>query len=112
LLTRTAVTAALLTWSLVKHKKIIIHVFVDLHDCCVVSTSICVVGCTEYCNKRFVVGPIITSHDNLMSARNKHKPVFMIELLGHISAEYISCSSLWNTPARPRVIGLGRVRPK
>lgn len=82
--------------------------FVYLHNCCFISTSVAVVRRWEYSHYISFLGPIIAVHNKLMSSSNKFEVVCMIKLLRNVLTKSISSSSRWDTPTAPVV----RIRPQ
>jgi len=77
----------------IEDQEIIIHIFIHLHDTCLVCASVTVVRCREDSDDVLIVTPIETIHDELMCARNKLQIVHMIELLRNVLSESVSGTS-------------------
>ena len=65
----------------IKYKEIVVHVFVYLHDACLVGTAIAVVRCREYGNDVLIMTPVEAVHHELVRARYQFQVIDMVELL-------------------------------
>jgi len=87
------------SWCRVKDQEIMVHLLINLHDTCFVSTPVAVVRCREDSDNRFVMTPIVPVHHQLMRPRNEFKIICVIEVLRDVLAKCEACTSRRNTPA-------------
>jgi len=64
--------------------------FVDLHDSSLVAATVAIVGSTEDGDHVLIVTPVVTLHDQLVSARDERQPVMVIELLGNVLTKRVA----------------------
>ena len=96
------------SWGWVKLQEWVLEGIVQLHDWCLVSTSVAIIGCWEDCDHVSIMWPIVSLHNQLMCPWNQGQPVWMVECLGYILSKGISCSSWRDSPASSVI----RIRPK
>jgi|LauGreDrversion4_2_1035121.scaffolds.fasta_scaffold159985_2 hypothetical protein len=53
----------------VENEEIVIHVFVNLHNTCLISTSVAVIWRRKDCHDMFIMTPVVAAHHKLMCAR-------------------------------------------
>ena len=88
------------------HLQIILHKFVDLHNCRLITASVAVIGGWEDSHDVSLVRPVVAIHDELMGASNARQVIRVVELLGDVLTKTVAGASWWNTPAAS-VIGVG-----
>jgi len=93
------------SWCRVELNECILHLFVKLHDCSLISASITIVGSTKNRHDVSFMAPVVALHDKLMSSSDKSKSVVVVELIRNILAEGISSASRRKTPSRS-IIGI------
>jgi hypothetical protein len=97
----------------IKSEEVSFHVLIHLHYSCFVSASVAVVRSREDCYDMLIVGPIITSHDQLVSSSDEFEVIRSVELLGHILSKSIASSSRRDSPSclligiRPKKVAHG-----
>lgn len=64
--------------------------FVDLHDCSLITASVAVVWSREDGDNILLVTPVITVHDQLMSTSNQSETICSIELLADVLAKRVT----------------------
>jgi len=85
----------------------ILQMLVNLHNGCLVTTSVAIVWCTEYGYHISILAPIVSLHHQLMCTCYQCQTIIMIESFRDILSECISCSSWTYTPTTSII----RIRP-
>lgn len=70
----------------------LINRIIDLHNSCLVTTSVAVIWSGEDSNNGSIVLPLVSFHNQLMSSGDKVKAIDMGKLLGDILSEGVSGS--------------------
>ena len=79
---------------------------IDLHDRCLVSTSVAVVWRREDRDNIAILRPVVTLHNQLMSSSDQRKTVVVVERFRDILAERVSRTS-WRYSPSAAVIWIG-----
>jgi len=79
-------------------QEVVLHVFVNFHNCCFITTSITVVRCREDSHNITLVRPVISVHNKLMSTGNSSQTVSMVKLFRNILAKRVTSTSGGDTP--------------
>ena len=66
---------------------------VNLHDCCLVTASVAVVGGRENGDDVAVLRPVVTLHDQLMGSRNERESVILVEGLRNVLAKSVASAA-------------------
>ena len=80
------------------HSQCILQMLIYLHDRCLVTASVTVVGSTEDRDHIPVLTPIVALHDQLVSPCDQGQTVVMIECLGYVLSECVACTSRTDSP--------------
>lgn len=80
--------------------------FVDLHDGGLVAAAVAVVGRAEDGDHVLLVRPVVALHDQLVGPRHERQAVVVVELLGDVLPECVSCTTWVDSPATA-LIGVG-----
>ena len=70
-----------LAWCRIEGKEIVLHEFVDLHDCGLVATPVAIVRSGEDSDNVAFVGPVVPVHNKLVGSCNSGEVVGVVELL-------------------------------
>ena len=97
-----------LTRCRVKLQESVLHEFVYLHDGCLITASITVVWCREYCNNVALMSPVVSVHHKLMGTWDQLEAISMVELLWDVLTKRIASTSWGDTPTAAII----RVRPQ
>jgi hypothetical protein len=84
------------------------HVLVNFHYGSFIAASVTIIWRGEDSDNVALVRPVVSVHDKLMSARNSHEAIGVIELLADVLAERVASSTWRDTPATS-IVG---VRPE
>lgn len=94
------------TWGRVKLKEGVFQCVVELHNGCLVSASITIIGGRENGDHISVVAPVVSFHNELMSPRHQGQSVRMVERLRNVLSKSVSGTSRGDTPTSA-IIGIG-----
>ena len=75
------------------HLQIILHKFVDLHNCSLITTSVAVIGSREDGHDVSLMCPVVAVHDKLMSASDTSQVVRVVELLRNVLTKTVAGTS-------------------
>lgn len=79
--------------------------FVNLHDCGLVSAAVTVIGSREYRDDVSVLTPVVTFHDQLMGTSDQRQTVVVVKSLADVLAESVASTSGAYSPTAS-VIGI------
>jgi hypothetical protein len=77
----------------------ILQMLVNLHNRSLVTTSVAVVGCTEYRDHIPVLTPIVSLHDELMRSCDQGQPVVVIECFADVLTKSVPSPSRTDSPS-------------
>lgn len=75
------------------HLQIILHKFVDLHNCSLITTSVAVIGSREDGHDVSLMCPVVAVHDELMGASDTSQVVRVVELLRNVLTKTVAGTS-------------------
>ena len=109
------------TWCWVENEEVVVHLFVNLHDACFITTTVAVVWRGEDSYDLLLVRPIVAlniqkrqkivkmcnadevmityRHDQLVSPCHCFKTILLDELIGDVLPECVARTARRNTPA-------------
>jgi len=87
------------SWARVKLQESILQMLINLHDSCLVTTSVAVIWSRENGDNISILRPIVPLHDQLMCSCNERQAVVVIERLRYILPKRIPCSSWRYSPS-------------
>ena len=77
---------------------ILLEIFVNIHDGCLIVTAVAVIGGREDGGYVFVVGGGVTLHHELVGPCDHSKVISMVKLLCDVLAKGVTCSTRIHTP--------------
>jgi hypothetical protein len=82
-----------------------IHEFIHFHYGSLVAAAVTIIGRGENCDDVFLVTPIVSIHDQLMSPAHQTQAICLVELFTYILAEGVPGTSRGDTPAHA-IVGI------
>jgi len=82
----------------IEHQEVCVHLFVELHDSCLVSATVAVVWRRKDGHDLLFVGPIVTSHDQLMRSGDSLETILLCKLGRYIHAERVAGTTGTHSP--------------
>ena len=89
------------SWCRIKHKEIVIHLFIYFHNTSFVTASVTIVRRTEYRHDLLLMRPIKTIHYKLMGTRNHLETIGVIEVLRDVLSKCKASTSWRDAPTMP-----------
>ena len=80
-------------------KESILKMFINLHDCCLIRTSITIVRRTKNRHHIFLMTPIVAFHDQLMCPRHQCQSISMVKLFRYVVPKRVAGTPRRDTPA-------------